>query len=215
MNKAFTKKNQDILLYNNSGLRFRVVNWRSSHDIEVEFEVTKYRTKATRVSIQQGSVVDPFYPSIFGVGYIGAPLKRLNTDEKTRKSHSVWYGVISRCYNPKNKVYSNYGGNGVVVADVWHSYQNFQKWYLDNYPESYGVNYHLDKDLKAERCYSPDSCVFLPPELNISLKDLSGIPYMSDRSINKIIDLAKDNYEFGFISQDVFNLILSKLVNPS
>ena len=43
--------------------------------------------------------------------------------------HHSWYGMLQRCYNPKNISYKYYGGRGIKVCDRWrYSFENF---YLD------------------------------------------------------------------------------------
>lgn len=39
--------------------------------------------------------------------------------------YSVWKNMMSRCNNPKNKAYSNYGERGVQVCERWHSFEAF------------------------------------------------------------------------------------------
>lgn len=39
--------------------------------------------------------------------------------------HKIWEGMLARCYNPKHKSYSNYGGRGIKVCDRWHNFVNF------------------------------------------------------------------------------------------
>lgn len=43
--------------------------------------------------------------------------------------HRVWSNMIQRWYNPKNKVYHNYGGRGIVVCDRWRT--SFEAFYQD------------------------------------------------------------------------------------
>jgi hypothetical protein len=72
--------------------------------------------------------------------------------------------MIRRCYDPKNRVYSRYGGNGVHVCDEWLNFQNFAPWYKVNYV----CGFKLDKDLRivGNKKYSPHSCEFIPVEVN-------------------------------------------------
>ena len=46
-----------------------------------------------------------------------------------RKKHSgayvSWYGMLTRCENPKSTSYAYYGGRGVTVCTEWHDFQNF------------------------------------------------------------------------------------------
>lgn len=47
--------------------------------------------------------------------------------------YNVWNGMKTRCYNPNNSRYKDYGGRGIVVCEEWkHSFPTFQKWALDN-----------------------------------------------------------------------------------
>jgi hypothetical protein len=40
-------------------------------------------------------------------------------DPNRRKWYDRWRSMIKRCYNPKIKSYSNYGGRGITVCDRW------------------------------------------------------------------------------------------------
>ena len=37
----------------------------------------------------------------------------------------IWRALISRCNNPKNKGFKNYGGRGIKVSDHWLKFENF------------------------------------------------------------------------------------------
>jgi len=39
--------------------------------------------------------------------------------------YTVWKNMLSRCNNPKNKAYSNYGERGIQVCDSWQSFEVF------------------------------------------------------------------------------------------
>lgn len=36
-----------------------------------------------------------------------------------------WVHMMSRCYDPMDPDYSEYGGKGIKVCDRWHFYNNF------------------------------------------------------------------------------------------
>ena len=38
---------------------------------------------------------------------------------KRTREYRAWASMITRCYNPKNKAYRNYGGRGVSVCPEW------------------------------------------------------------------------------------------------
>lgn len=75
---------------------------------------------------------------------------------------------MRRCYNDKDFDYRSYGKVGVKVCDEWHSFYNFEKWYLDNYYEIDGEYVALDKDIlvKHSRLYSPETCLIVPFKIN-------------------------------------------------
>lgn len=40
--------------------------------------------------------------------------------------YAIWSAIKSRCYNPKNKAYLNYGGRGIAMSNRWlYSFENF------------------------------------------------------------------------------------------
>lgn len=41
--------------------------------------------------------------------------------------YSTWLNMKSRCYNPKNQDYHNYGGRGITVCDEW--LKDFKSFY--------------------------------------------------------------------------------------
>lgn len=77
--------------------------------------------------------------------------------------------MLKRCYNPATES-SKIIYEGVTVCDEWKIYENFHKWAISQKFES---GWHLDKDLlvKDNKVYSPNTCVFLPTELNSFLTD--------------------------------------------
>lgn len=44
---------------------------------------------------------------------------------KRRMLYIAWHGMISRCENPKNAGYKNYGGREIKVCERWHDFENF------------------------------------------------------------------------------------------
>lgn len=83
--------------------------------------------------------------------------------------HSVYLGMIRRCYNPKCISFYNYGGRGVRVCKTWrNNYQNFLNWALVN---GYKRGLHLDKDkLGTGKLYSPLTCCFITAAENMKYK---------------------------------------------
>lgn len=42
-----------------------------------------------------------------------------------RLEHNSWYSLRSRCRNPKDHAFHNYGGRGIKVCERWESFENF------------------------------------------------------------------------------------------
>ena len=82
----------------------------------------------------------------------------------THPAYQFWQNMLVRCYNPKYKE-KNPTYVGVTCCEEWLLFTNFAKWFKGNYIEGY----HLDKDLlvKDNKIYSPSTCIFVPPEINI------------------------------------------------
>lgn len=52
--------------------------------------------------------------------------------------------MMNRCYNPKNKVFHNYGGRGIVVCAEWHDFLAFKK-YVENLPHYRKKGFSIDR----------------------------------------------------------------------
>ena len=77
--------------------------------------------------------------------------------QRGKISHNRFYGrwksIHSRCNNPKNKSYKDYGGRGIIVCEEWLSATTFVSWCEDTYIEGMTLD-RIDND----KGYSPDNC---------------------------------------------------------
>lgn len=144
---------------------FKIIKYNSTNDVEIEFLSTGYKTSAHLSNIKKGSVKDPYFPVIYGVGYIGEGKYTSRIDGIQLISYKRWKEMLSRCYNKSNSSYKNYGAEGVYVCDEWHNYQNYAKWWEENCTNDKQV---VDKDIlhKGNKCYSPENCCFVPSDTN-------------------------------------------------
>lgn len=140
---------------------FKIIKYISWDEIHVEFLLTGYKLITVSSSIKSGSVKDKLHPSVCGVGFIGVGKYKRNDS----KAYHIWKGMLARCYShKKQKRQPTY--IGVTVCKEWHNFQNFAKWFYDNYIEGFD----LDKDIKQieveNKTYSPDACEFVSRSKN-------------------------------------------------
>lgn len=85
--------------------------------------------------------------------------------------YDIWRRIQSRCNNPNSDCFVNYGARGVKVCEEWEDFQKFAKWYEANQVRGW----HLDKDILGGSIYSPETCLFVPMEINQLLTDSRAI----------------------------------------
>ena len=143
---------------------------------KIKFLLTGYELITTLSSVRKGSVNDPYFPSVCGIGYLGKKY------DSTHIAYATWHDMIRRCYAPNCKEYCNYGGIGITVCQRWHCFSVFadditllpgyNEWLMDNH-------YQLDKDYLQPnipsnmKVYSPATCCFLPQSVNNRLSYLN------------------------------------------
>lgn len=66
-------------------------------------------------------------------------------------SYTSWYAMRTRCYNPKSKDFSNYGGRGIKVV-----YLSFSEFLADVGPRP-GPGYTIDR-VDVNKDYEPGNC---------------------------------------------------------
>mgnify|MGYP003436201230 FL=1 len=175
----------------NQGCECVVVEYNNAFNVVVQFQDNFQHTKSVRTGdLRKGEVSNPFFPSVFGVGYFGID-SNSPVGYKTGREHMFWKGAMERCYSEaslnKRPTY-----RGCTVATQWHNFQNFAEWCQTQIGFN-EVGWQLDKDLLDHRLggkvYDPTTCVFVPQEVNTlfivpstKTDDLpTGVSYCKDR----------------------------------
>ena len=155
----------------NSG-DFTILKYNGSKDVEIQFLKTGYRKVAEMKEVRSGEIKDPYLPSVYGVGVLGAKYPTRVNGVKT-KEYVLWTNMLVRCYSDSSKK-RRPTYEGCEVSDNFKNYEYFYEWcnkQIGFTNEGNENPFHLDKDLliKGNKVYSEDTCVFIPAEINTLL----------------------------------------------
>lgn len=107
---------------------------------------------------------------VFGVGVNDSPEEMQYLTSEGKKGmcpyYQTWTAMLRRCYSSK----SHQDRPSYIhcsVDPIWHSFCAFRDWMK----QQAWQGMHLDKDIlvPSNTCYSPQTCVFVPPEVNAFL----------------------------------------------
>lgn len=152
----------DVFISNNCGEAI-VIDLIDRSNAKVKFKNTGFECVYQRSHIRRGAIKDPFYPSVYGVGYIGVGVHVASKSKIQSKAYKSWVRMLERCYSDFYKNNRETYKNCIVTAE-WHNFQNFCEWFLKNYIDGF----QLDKDLSflGNEIYSKETCFFVPGWLN-------------------------------------------------
>lgn len=165
-----------------------IVDYKGTDNVLVMFHDPIFATITSISSLNRGNVVNPYHPTVCGVGYIGVG----NYSPKDRKMYTAWMTLMTRSYDKRyEKIRPTY--KDVTVCNEWHNFQAFAEWFssqkFSSGEDFRGKSYQLDKDIlfRGNKVYSPETCCFVPHEINSLLISCS-----SSRGENPIgVDLFK------------------------
>lgn len=151
--------------YNNFGSKMTIIGYNKANDITVMFEDGYIKKGVRKWCFDNGKVYSPYERKVYCIGYLGEG--KYTYKDKNRKIYKLWQSMLQRCYDNKLKEkFETY--KGCTVCKEWHNFQNFARWYNENYYEVKGEIICLDKDIliKGNKIYSPETCIFAPTHIN-------------------------------------------------
>ena len=162
----------------NCGYKAEIIEYKNANNITVRIlETNEIIKNVIYKNFIKGAIKSHFSPTVYNWGIIGT---ESITDENgvILKSYKVWNSMIGRCYG---KVYHKRNPNyiGCEVCDEWKFFNNFKKWFDENYYTLDNEDVQLDKDLICNnlgmnnKLYSPNTCLFIPKSINVKLTNLN------------------------------------------
>lgn len=178
---------------NNQGEPMKIIEYIDCDNITVMFKESKTIVKSTYAHFKNGEIKDKNFKNI--IKKERTCIGNTTTKDKngnTKKSYNVWKGIIDRCCDEKfQKEHQSY--QGCSICDEWLCYENFEKWYNENYYEIDGEMMCVDKDIlyKNNKIYSPDTCIIVPTRINSMFKHRRknksiypiGVGYAADKKL--------------------------------
>ena len=161
------------------GCIMKIVEYNNCDDIIIEFqEEHKYRLCTSYKHFKNGQCKNPFYPSVYGYGYLGVD-KNSNVPKTSEFKDGKWIGtweydrwrkMLIRCFDNKLKerkpTYKD-----VTCCNRWLCFTNFLEDFAilkNEYNWNVDEKLQLDKDIlhKGNKIYSLENCVLVPQWIN-------------------------------------------------
>ena len=147
-----------------------IIDYKGYNNVLVKFYEPSCEVNCQMQALKNGNVSNPLHPSVYNKGFIGVG-KYSSKDEGL---YYLWKSMLLRSYDDKyHEKYPTY--KDVEVCDEWLNFQNFADWCSNqkffNAKDEKERSYHLDKDIlvRGSKIYSPDTCCFVPSEVNTLL----------------------------------------------
>ena len=131
--------------------------------VKVKFLESGHITDTWLSSTLTGKIKDISRSRVYGVGYLGGDQPK---NIGSTKEYRVWKNMLERCYG-ENRLVKSPSYDGCSVSDEFLNFTFFKDW-CNNQVGFGNEGYHFDKDLlvKGNKVYSPDTCCFIPVEIN-------------------------------------------------
>ena len=140
-----------------------VLDYIDCSNVLIKFENSGAIKTVRADHLRCGNIKDQTQPTVYGVGVVG---ENFDKGESHSLTYNTWNGMLQRCYDPKlkqrRKTYER-----CFVDTVFLDYEYFKEW-CHNQKGFGNKGWNLDKDILSNevKVYSPDTCCFIPPEIN-------------------------------------------------
>ena len=149
------------------GKQFIVTEYVNKDEVYVKFLATGFETKVVASCVRKGEIKDPMSPTVLGVGVTG--LCNIRENGKLITEYVYWRSMLQRSYHEKSKD-KRLSYKDCSVSDNFRYFPYFKEWCSKQV--GFGnKGWCLDKDIlfKGNKVYSPETCCFVPPEINTLL----------------------------------------------
>lgn len=156
---SYTKYGTPVIVKDYITNKKVLIQFQDDYKYEYYVEYAKFKT---------GQFENPYDKTVLGVGCIGVGKYRPTINGKITKQYSAWRNMLVRCYDEeKHKERETY--EKCTVCNEWLNFQNFAKWYDENFYQCGDEEMHIDKDilLKGNKKYCSQYCVFVPSNINV------------------------------------------------
>lgn len=156
---------------NKQGSLMKIIEYNNATNVTIKFldEYGLVIKNRTWEQFKCGSIINPYFKSVYGVGFLGYKYPAKVNGQHTME-YKMWHSMFVRCYSDlSNKIRPTY--DNVFVNKQWHNYENFYEWVhtQSNFERfTYQDMCELDKDIliKHNKEYSPQKCFLVPHNVN-------------------------------------------------
>lgn len=166
---------------NSKGEQYEVLQKLSTTRFKVKFIGSGYETEINKINIEIGEIKDRSnldeIKNSYGFDHsknkydaaTNKTVKELATLRGLNKEYTIWSNIVGRCNTGYAKLHEEF-----YTFDSWLRWAKNQKGFMCK--DDKGNLYQLDSDLFSSevKTYSPETCVFLPKELNFLCKPKVG-----------------------------------------
>jgi hypothetical protein len=193
MNKKVNRTGEKYI--SSRGQTYEIIEYFTCMNCTIRFDDGLIQYNKRYDHVRAGDVKNLFYPSIFGIGFLGADEYKKAINGIHTREYYTWKNMLKRCYDVKYKE-RNPTYKDVTICEEWHNFQNFATWFEENYNPEIMQGWHLDKDIlfKGNKIYSTKTCCFVPQEINALFtkndKSRGNLPIGVTKEGNKFITKA-------------------------